>query len=636
MQPKTKTESELDLKTLRAGDDDAALGEGVLAEFDAVITSSKEDRDGDVMEAKGANVDPKMPLLWQHDPRQPIGRFKGVTDRDNDKVVGRFALADTELGRDALTLLKLGALRISHGFRPLEFEPRKSSNGFHVKAFEVVEASLVSVPANTDAVVTALNTGKFHSPVIKSWAASLQKGVSTMTATTTTESTVATEAKTFTEDDVKRIVTDTIKELGNATDSGNTLSSGNKPTPADVLGAAAKGNNGGIKVKAASEQYVRVKSTGKHVKTGETMRDEFGREVQTVSQAEFAKSGAFLKFLAGRSGLSAPLSEHERELLNECFADPWCGKAGSDWLADIPGAHVKALLTDNVSGGVEAVPAFFDSDLISFPLLTGELFPYVDLRPVPRGSTVQGASVGNPTVTWGTAEGTSISLFNTSSLIAEIGTTIHPVVAAIEVGRDFLADAAADVGRVLTENIGQALMAELDRITASGNGTSEPEGILNASGTTAVNSENNTAGPPTLADYETLLFAVGKQYRNPSMRCCFISNDTTYRRSRGIRVDPHAIGTTVNQTPVLGLDAINQYSTIGWPHRIQNDIGNSSAAFGALAKFRMYRRQGMQLEWVTTGQELARKNLALLIVRARFGGQVVDGDAFAKMSDGQS
>lgn len=631
MQPKTKTESELDLKTLRAGNDGAALGEGVLAEFDAVITSSKEDRDGDVMEAKGANVDPKMPLLWQHDPTQPIGRFKGVTHRDNEKVIGQFVLADTELGRDTLTLLKLGALRISHGFRPLEFEPRKSSNGFHVKAFEVVEASLVSVPANTDAVVTALNTGKFHSPAIKSWAASLQKGVPTMTATTTTEE-KPTETKSFTEDDVKRIVADTIKELGNANGSDNS----NKPTPADVLGAAAKGNNGGIKVKAASEQYSRVKSSGKHVKTGETMRDEFGREVQTVSQAEFAKSGAFLKFLAGRAGISAPLSEHERELLNECFADPWCGKSGSDWLADIPGVNVKALLTDSVSGGADAVPNFFDSDLISFPLLTGELFPYVDLRPVPRGSTVQGASVGNPTVTWGTAEGTPIALFNTSALIAEISTTIHPVVAAIEVGRDFLADAAADVGRVLTENIGQALMAELDRIVPNGNGTTEPGGIFGASGTNAVNSENNTAGPPTLADYETLLFAVGKQYRNPSMRCAFISNDTTYRRSRGIRVDPHAIGTTVNQTPVLGLDAINAYSTIGWAHRIQNDIPNGSAAFGALAKYRMFRRQGMQLEWVTTGQELARKNLALLIVRARFGGQVVDGDAFSVMADAQS
>ena len=631
MQPKTKTESELDLKSLRAGNDGASLGDGILAEFDAVITSSKEDRDSDVMEAKGANVDPRMPLLWQHDPAQPIGRFKGITHRDNEKVAGQFALADTELGRDVLTLLKLGVLRISHGFRPIEFEPRKSG-GFHIKSFEVVEASLVSVPANTDAVVTALNTGKFHSPVIKSWAANLQpKGVSTMPAATLTEEKVTTENKNYTEDDVKRIVADALKQAGNSNGSDN-----GKPTPSDVLGAAAKGNNGGIKVKAASEQYSRVKSTAKHFKSGETMRDEFGREVQTIAQSDFAKSGAFLKFLAGRAGISAPLSEHERGLLEECFADPWAGKSGSQWLTDIPGTQIKALLNDGVSGGANAVPIFFDSDLISFPLLFGELFPYVDLRPVPRGSTVEGASVGNPTLSWGTNEGTEIALFNTSSLVAEIGTTIHTITAAIEVGRDFLADAAADVGRVLTENVGQALMAELDRIVPNGNGSTEPEGFFNASGTIAVNSENNTAGPPTLADYESLLFSVGKQYRNPSMRCAFISNDTTYRRSRGIRVDPHAIGTTVNQSPVLGLDAINAYSTIGWSHRIQNDIGNSSAAFGAVAKYRMYRRQGMQMDWYTDGKELARKNVALLVVRARFGGQIVDGNAFATMTDAQS
>ena len=634
MQPKTKTEyAELDLKSLLAGNDGAALGDGIIAEFDAVITSSKEDRDGDIMQAKGANVDPKMPLLWQHDPTQPIGRFKGVTHRDNDKVAGQFALADTELGRDALTLLKLGALRISHGFRPIEFEPRKSG-GFHIKSFEVVEASLVSVPANTDAVITALNTGKFHSPTVKSWAASLQsKGVPTMPAATTTEEKVIPETKSFTEDDVKRIVVDAIKEMSNANSSGN--DNGNKPTPSDVLGAAAKGNNGGIKVKAASEQYSRVKSTAKHFKTGETMRDEFGREVQTIAQSDFAKSGAFLKFLAGRAGISAPLSDHERGLLEECYADTWAGKSGSQWLADIPGTQIKALLNDGISGGSNAVPIFFDSDLVSIPLLYGELFPYVDLRPVPRGNTVEGASVGNPTLTWGTNEGTEISLFSTAGLVAEIGTTIFTVTAAIEVGRDFLADAAADVGRVLTENVGQAFQAELDRIIASGNASTEPEGIFLASGTVAVNSENNTSGPPTLADYEALLFGVGKQYRNAStMRCCFLSNDATYQRSRGIRVDPNT--PTVNQTPVLGLDAINAYSSIGWPHRIQNDLTNSQAAFGCLAKYRMFRRQGLQVEWHTEGKELARKNVALLIVRARFGGQIVDGNAFSVMTDAQS
>jgi hypothetical protein len=45
---------------------------------------------------------------------------------------------------------------------------------------------------------------------------------------------------------------------------------------------------------------------------------------------------------------------------------------------------------------------------------------------------------------------------------------------------------------------------------------------------------------------------------------------------------------------------------------------------------------GMSLEWVMSGKELARRNAALLIVRARFGGQVMDPGAFAVMSDAQS
>ena len=71
------------------------------------------------------------------------------------------------------------------------------------------------------------------------------------------------------------------------------------------------------------------------------------------------------------------------------------------------------------------------------------------------------------------------------------------------------------------------------------------------------------------------MFAIGKQYRNASMGCAFLSNDTSFQRSRSIRVDPQAA--TVDQRPVLtGGDttSFNTYSSLGWPHAIQNDIGN--------------------------------------------------------------
>ena len=80
-------------------------------------------------------------------------------------------------------------------------------------------------------------------------------------------------------------------------------------------------------------------------------------------------------------------------------------------------------MDDNTSGGLEAVPIVFDDAVILTPVLTGELFPLVKLVNIPRGRRIEGFSVGNPTITSGTAEGSSISLFDTTSYIAAFDTT---------------------------------------------------------------------------------------------------------------------------------------------------------------------------------------------------------------------
>lgn len=158
-----------------------ALTKGSILDFDCIITTTRKDRDGDVLESKGAKTDPMMPLLWQHTPMQPIGKLVAVTSHTNKNVSGRFAIADTELGRDAATLVEFGALRISHGFAPEEFEPLEEKNsGWHIRKFEIFEASLVSIPSNVDAIITAFSRDKLHSPLIKGWAAKkAQKGSKT-------------------------------------------------------------------------------------------------------------------------------------------------------------------------------------------------------------------------------------------------------------------------------------------------------------------------------------------------------------------------------------------------------------------------------------------------------------------------
>lgn len=404
----------------------------------------------------------------------------------------------------------------------------------------------------------------------------------------------------------------------------NKAFTGGSPNPAEVFG-------GGIRVKAGSEAYCTTKSVGKHIRTGLPVCDERGREVQTSSQLERAKLGAWMKYLAGRCGAgNVHLTEHDKSLVNEILEkDTFCGHYDGDWQTGIPGLTVKALLADSTSGGVEVVPEWFDDMLVTFPLLHSELLPMVTIRPVPRGKTVEGASVGNPTVDWGTAEGTAIGLFNTDDLISGIDTTIHPVTCAVEVGRDFLADAAAGVGAVIEEVVGQRMLSELDRVIAVGDGVTEPTGITIASGLIAATAENAASGPPTVADYEELIFSVGKQYRNPAMRCAFLANDTVYSRARGI-----AVGGS-DQRRVFGMDH-QSYQLLEYPFKVQNDIANTKIVFGAMSRYRLYRRQGAETQWETTGASLARSNTNLLIVRGRFGGQVVDASAFAMISNAKS
>lgn len=412
-------------------------------------------------------------------------------------------------------------------------------------------------------------------------------------------------------------------------------------TPEQLIAAAAENNNsnGGngtpgadIRWMSPSERYSTTKSAVISKSLKQAVVNDRGREVQTTSELERAYLGAWLKHRASKSGISnVEMTDHDTQLVNE-LADKgrwveWNGNPDAPYAA----AHkVKALLNDNTSGGAHVVPEIFDELLISFPLVNSEIVPLVDLRPLSRGLTVAAASVQNHTMQWGTASGTSISIFDTAALVDDIDTTIHPVSACIECGSDFLQDSPAAIGAQLEQNIGQRMLAELDRVIALGNGTTEPEGVFTASGLGTASPENTTTGPPTVADFEELMFAIGKQYL-VRRDIAFLGNQTSYQRARGI-----AVGSS-DQRRVFGMDELS-WKVFELPFAIQGDIPNGSVAFGNWKRYRLYRRQGAQAQWYSAGTnyELGRANKDALIVRARYGGRVVDANAFATWTNGQS
>jgi len=383
------------------------------------------------------------------------------------------------------------------------------------------------------------------------------------------------------------------------------------------------------RVKDAGERYFTEKSVGVHAKTGRPVLTEKGEPALLPSEFENAKAGAFLKRLAQKSGLQVELNEHEQELLSECYRDTWCGKIGGEWHEKIEGSRAKALLDDATSGGIYVTPQWFDENIVTFPLLNGELFPYVDLVEVPRGRRIEGASIGNPTLTWGTGDGSSMVPFDTAALVGQLDTDIFPVTAALEVGRDFLSDSPVNVGAILTANIGQRLAAELDDVIVNGNGTTQPEGLFVATGITTVSKSGGGGTSWLVDDCENLMFSVSKQYRAAMYNPVFLSNDTTYGRVRGIPV-----GTT-DARRVCGMSE-GDYTVFDWPHKIENNLANARMMFACLKRYKMYRRQGMSVEWSTQGRTLMLANEALLVCRGRFGGRVVDPSAFAKIIDGKA
>jgi HK97 family phage prohead protease len=167
------------------------LTEGAILQFDGICSTKRKDRDGDVIESKGLELDHRMPLLWQHLQIQPVGKHLSLIEQSEKSWSSKWAIADTTLGRDAAILVKFGALRLSIGFKPLEIEPlsieddgvNKWVTGWHIKRAAVVETSLVSVPANADANILRVFEKEFDGickalpklkhDMVKHWAKSI-------------------------------------------------------------------------------------------------------------------------------------------------------------------------------------------------------------------------------------------------------------------------------------------------------------------------------------------------------------------------------------------------------------------------------------------------------------------------------
>jgi HK97 family phage major capsid protein/HK97 family phage prohead protease len=130
-----------------------------------IASTPATDRMEDVVEPLGAKFKIPMPLLWQHDTMSPVGTVT-YAEKSADGIPFEAEIAQVDgppqlKARldEAWASLKAGLVRgVSIGFRALEREPIKGTDGIRFKSWEWLELSLVTIPANAEATVTSIKT----------------------------------------------------------------------------------------------------------------------------------------------------------------------------------------------------------------------------------------------------------------------------------------------------------------------------------------------------------------------------------------------------------------------------------------------------------------------------------------------
>jgi HK97 family phage major capsid protein/HK97 family phage prohead protease len=138
-----------------------ASGEGDSRIIEGIATTPTPDRYNDVVEPKGMEFSLPLPLLYQHNSRQPIGQvIEAKVTNDGIKIKAQVApIGVAGFIDEAWSLIKAGLMPgLSIGFRGLEEAYNKETGGFHYIRSEWMELSVVTIPANAEANITNIKS----------------------------------------------------------------------------------------------------------------------------------------------------------------------------------------------------------------------------------------------------------------------------------------------------------------------------------------------------------------------------------------------------------------------------------------------------------------------------------------------
>lgn len=151
----TKAYSTLQIKSVTDTDDERLIT--------GIATTPSTDRDDDILEPLGAKFTLPIPLLSHHNHSQPIGEVIQAEVTAGGILITAKIAKITDDGKlkdrldEAWQSIKSGLIKgLSVGFKIKEYSYIENSWGLHIKEWEWWELSIVTIPANSDSVITSI------------------------------------------------------------------------------------------------------------------------------------------------------------------------------------------------------------------------------------------------------------------------------------------------------------------------------------------------------------------------------------------------------------------------------------------------------------------------------------------------
>lgn len=132
--------------------------------IEGIASTPSPDRYQDIVDPLGAKFTLPMPLLWQHRHSEPVGSVEFAKPNKSGIPFRATLPIVEEAGRlrdrveEAWHSVKYNLVRaVSIGFQPIRYS-HLDTGGTHFHEWEWLELSLVTIPAQSEAVLTAIKS----------------------------------------------------------------------------------------------------------------------------------------------------------------------------------------------------------------------------------------------------------------------------------------------------------------------------------------------------------------------------------------------------------------------------------------------------------------------------------------------